>query len=90
MLNGSFHKFVHAFVHAASPEAERFKSVLVEDQPSAVEAVTAYVDLNPVRAGLVKDPKEYRWCGYAEAVAGSELARKGLGISEFSSDWGLG
>jgi putative transposase len=31
-----------------------------------------------VRAGLVRDPKEYRHCGYAEALAGNKLARKGL------------
>jgi putative transposase len=58
--------------------AERFKSVLVEDRPSLVSLVAAYVDLNPVRAGLVDDPKDYRFCGYAEAVAGSELARNGI------------
>jgi putative transposase len=58
--------------------AERFKSVLVEDQPSSLEAVAAYIDLNPVRAGLVDDPKDYRFCGYAAAVAGNVLARKGL------------
>ncbi len=67
--------------------AERFKSVLVEDQPSAVQAVAAYVDLNAVRAGLVKDPKEYRWCGYAEAVGGNNLARKGLGSFFPWTDW---
>ena len=38
----------------------------------------AYIDLNPVRAAMGKDPKEYRWCGYAEAVAGSALARLGI------------
>ena len=58
--------------------AERFKSVVVEDQPSSLEAVAAYIDLNPVRAGLVEDPKDYRFCGYAAAVAGNVLARKGL------------
>ena len=31
-----------------------------------------------MRAGLVKDPKDYRWCGYAEAVANSKRARRGL------------
>jgi len=67
--------------------AERFKSVLVEDQPGVVQAVAAYVDLNPVRAGLVKDPKEYRWCGYAEAVAGREVARQGLASFHRSSEW---
>ena len=34
--------------------AERFKSVLVEDQPGVVQAVAAYVDLNPVR-GTMQD-----------------------------------
>lgn len=38
----------------------------------------AYIDLNPVRAGLVSDPKDYRFCGYAEAVASRLLATKGL------------
>jgi hypothetical protein len=37
-----------------------------------------YIDLNPLRAGLVDDPKDYRWCGYAEAMGGSKRARKGL------------
>ena len=40
--------------------------------------MAAYIDLNPVRAGLVDDPKDYRWCGYAEAVASNTSARKGL------------
>jgi hypothetical protein len=31
--------------------------------------MAAYIDLNPVRAGLVKDPKDYRWCGYAQKDA---------------------
>ncbi len=36
--------------------------------------MAAYIDLNPVRAGLVSDPKDYRWCGYGEAVGGHEGA----------------
>jgi len=55
----------------------RFKSVLVENG-EALRAMSAYIDLNPVRAGIVEDPKNYRWCGYAEAVAGSRHARRGL------------
>ena len=58
--------------------AERFKSVLVEDQAGAVETVAAYIDLNPVRAGLVADPKDYRFCGYAAALAGDRGAQAGL------------
>lgn len=58
--------------------AERFKSVLVQGQDNAMATVAAYIDLNPVRAGLCDDPKDYRFCGYAEAVAGDHEARKGL------------
>lgn len=58
--------------------AERFKSVLVEGQGDALQTVAAYIDLNPVRASLVEDPKDYRFCGYAEAVAGNPFARQGL------------
>lgn len=57
---------------------ERFKSVLVEGAGPALATLAAYIDLNPVRAGLVDDPKEYRWCGYAEAVAGQTTAQAGL------------
>ncbi len=55
----------------------RFKSVLVENG-EALRTMSAYIDLNSVRAGIVEDPKDYRWCGYAEAVAGSRHARRGL------------
>lgn len=57
---------------------DRFKSVLVEESAWALSCMAAYIDLNPVRAGIVKDPKDYRHCGYAEAVAGNKLAREGL------------
>ena len=56
---------------------DRYKSVIVEDG-EALRTMAAYIDLNPVRAGLCDDPKDYRWCGYAEAVAGSKRARRGL------------
>jgi REP element-mobilizing transposase RayT len=50
---------------------ERFKSVLVEGAGNPLQTMAVYIDLNPVRAGLVEDPKDYRYCGYAEAVAQS-------------------
>jgi hypothetical protein len=49
--------------------ADRFKSLLVEGRGNPLQTMAAYIDLNPVRAGLVEDPKDYRFCGYAEAVA---------------------
>ncbi len=57
---------------------ERFKSVLVEGAGEPLATMAAYIDLNPVRAGLVNDPKEYRWCGYGAAAAGEQRARNGL------------
>src|SRR6202521_4094977 len=58
--------------------AERFKSLLLEGG-RAVATVAAYIVLNPVRAALCADPKEYRYCGYAEALAkGSAAAQERL------------
>ena len=56
----------------------RYKSLLVEDSPESLTKVAAYIDLNPVRAEIVDDPKDYRWCGYAEAIAGGSLAQSGI------------
>jgi putative transposase len=58
--------------------ADRFKSVLVEGSGNPLQTMAAYIDLNPVRAGLVEDPKDYRFCGYAEAVGGVVGFKQGL------------
>jgi putative transposase len=68
--------------------AERFRSVLLEGKQSVLETVAAYIDLNPVRAGLVADPLDYRFCGYAEAVAGSEAAQFGIQSIYGAAEWG--
>jgi REP element-mobilizing transposase RayT len=57
---------------------DRFRSVLVEGKGQALRAMAAYIDLNPVRAKICDDPKDYRWCGYAEAVAGGKEAREAV------------
>jgi putative transposase len=69
--------------------ASRFKSVLVEGSRRALMTVAAYIDLNPVRAGLVEDPADYRWCGYGEAMGGQPEARAGLQRiwGEAAEDW---
>lgn len=59
---------------------DRFKSTLIENKRDYLATTAAYIDLNPVRAGIVRDPKDFRFCGYAEALAGKELALKGLGV----------
>ena len=56
---------------------ERFRSVLVEDGHAA-RMVSAYIDLNPVRAGMVGRPEQYRWSGYGEAAAGGGRALEGI------------
>jgi REP element-mobilizing transposase RayT len=58
--------------------SDRFKSVLVEGKGNVLQTMAAYIDLNPVRAGIVQDPKDYRFCGYAEAVAGRSDAVRAL------------
>ena len=76
----------------------RFKSMLVEGHELSLMTVAAYIDLNPVRAGLVQRPEDYRWSGYAEALSGTrgaKAARHGLGIilahclhdSELETKW---
>ena len=44
------------------------------------KVIAAYIDLNPLRAGMVQDPAEYRYSSYGEAVAkgGGSLASKRL------------
>jgi REP element-mobilizing transposase RayT len=61
---------------------ERYKSVIVESG-TAARTIAAYIDLNPVRAGMVGDPADYRWSSYGEAVGGGakgngKKAREGL------------
>ena len=61
---------------------DRFKSVIVEDG-AAAKTMAAYIDLNPVRAGIVKNPEDYRWSSYGEAIGGGnkgngKKARTGL------------
>ena len=72
---------------------ERFKSVIVESG-TAARTMAAYIDLNPVRAGMVKDPADYRWSSYGEAVGGGtkgngKKAREGL-VRAYFCDQGVG
>jgi putative transposase len=39
---------------------ERFKSLIVEDGEALINCL-AYIDLNPLRADIVKCPEDYRW-----------------------------
>lgn len=54
---------------------DRFHSVIVQSG-LASRTMAAYIDLNPVRAGICEDPADYRWCSYGEAVGGGRGAAK--------------
>lgn len=67
--------------------AERFKSVLIENRSEVLRTVAAYLDLNPVRAGLVEDPADYPWCSYREAMVGNPSAQAGLAAAMGKEQW---
>jgi putative transposase len=58
--------------------ADRFRSLLVESTPEAVQAVSAYIDLNAVRRGLVDDPADYAFCAAGEARRAGGMGRSGV------------
>jgi len=61
----------------------RFKAIIVEKESHLME-LCRYVVLNPVRAGMVTSPRNWRWSSY-RATGGN--AKKGSCIS---TDWILG
>lgn len=54
---------------------QRFDSEMIEvsRQSDALLRVMAYISLNPVRAGIVTDPKDFFFCGYADRLAGGSV-----------------
>ena len=66
---------------------ERFKSVLVEDSLEVRGIMATYIDLNPVRAEMVEDPRNYRHCGYGAAMGGDERCRRGIMEVTGIGDW---
>jgi hypothetical protein len=56
---------------------------VIVESGTAARTIAAYIDLNPVRAGMVSDPADYRWSSYGEAVGGGakgngKKAREGI------------
>ena len=62
--------------------SERFKSVIVDNSETLINCL-AYIDLNPVRAGIVSKPEAYRW-----GSLGYHVQRKNEG-GFLSFDFGL-
>ena len=57
--------------HVGTMWESRFHArMMMPDEKPVLMRVAGYIDRNPVKAGLVKWPDEYRWCGFAAACAG--------------------
>jgi putative transposase len=71
LLNGAYTQtFNRRHARVGHVLQGRFKAILVERESHLLE-LARYVVLNPVRAGVVKYPREYRWSSY-RAMAGEE------------------
>jgi REP element-mobilizing transposase RayT len=65
---------------------DRFKSVIVDKGETLVNCL-AYIDLNPLRAGLVKRPEQYRWSslGYhIQTENKDQFLSTDFGLKEFN------
>jgi len=65
---------------------DRFKKVIVDKEETLVNGLT-YIDLNPVRAGIVKRQEQYRWCslGYhSQTDNKDDFLSTDFGIKEFN------
>ncbi len=66
--------------------SERFKSVIVDNGETLIHCL-AYIDLNPVRAGIVKLPENYRWSSLGYHVQASNKGNflsVDFGLKEFA------
>ncbi|CAB1083966.1 hypothetical protein D1AOALGA4SA_11500 [Olavius algarvensis Delta 1 endosymbiont] len=65
---------------------DRFKSVIVDKGETLINCL-AYIDLNPLRAGMVDRPEEYRWnsLGYhLQTENKDQFLSTDFGLKEFS------
>ena len=63
----------------------RYKATIIESERYLI-ACMAYIELNPVRAGMVSDPADYPWSSYAHQVG----IRHDSLVTPHSLYWGLG
>jgi len=60
------------------------------DVDGAVARMMAYITLNPVRAEMVVEPVEYKWCSYSERMTGWPLQADELPVAGvISREFGL-
>ena len=66
--------------------SDRFKSVIVDNGETLINCL-AYIDLNPIRAGLVSKPEEYRWSSISYHVQinnKDDFLSLDFGLAEFN------
>ena len=71
--------------------SDRFKSVIVDNGDTLINCL-AYVDLNPIRAGICERPEDYRWCslGYhVQTENDDDFLSLDLGLEEFGVSAGI-
>jgi len=65
-LNGDYSKYYNIRCGRIGPLfAGRYKALLIQDDAYAL-AVSRYIHLNPVKAGLAEHPQQYEWSSYRE------------------------
>ena len=73
-INTSYAAYFNAKHKRVGPLYQgRFKAVLVQ-QDEYLHHLSRYIHLNPVRAGIVKSPAEYRWSSYGYFVSDQKPA----------------
>jgi REP element-mobilizing transposase RayT len=64
----------------------RFKAILI-DADAYLSHLSRYIHLNPVRAGIVNAPEQYRWSSYS-AIVGEQMPPKFLKTNWLLSNFG--
>ena len=54
----------------------RYRSRESKPVSSDMSPILAYIDCNPAEADICRDPAKYKWCSFAAACEGDELARR--------------
>ena len=73
--------------------ADRFKSTIIEGS-EALWNVVEYIELNPVRAGIVKNPDDYRFCSWGKYKGSGKhifyynfIKHMKKALGDFATDW---
>ncbi|MFA5936892.1 MAG: transposase [Candidatus Paceibacterota bacterium] len=65
-INKKYKRVGHVF-------QDQFKSVLIDNDPQLIWT-SAYIHMNPVKDGLVKNPEDYKWSSYIDFISNRNLS----------------